>query len=671
MTTITHALQQLFASSPVAMLVYDRQSFRLLAFNDGVARMYGWSTERLAGMDVTALRENPDPADLRRILDAIQGTFARVRSRHRRADGTAFWVTVSALQVDWDGRPAQLNLIEDITELVERETADSEAQAAARAVLEAAPEAVVTTDVDGRILYANPAAGRIFRCPLDQLRGEHVSLLMPDMTALPLAVHAERLTAHGTGDLTCRRFDGTTFPAELSLTETTVGDRVRYTGILRDVSEQRAQAEALRWAAEHDPLTGLANRSRVAAELTRALAHHRPVVIMVDLDRFRVVNDAIGHLAADAVLEEMGRRLSAASGPDSLVGRLGGNQYVVVAPAADLPQGRALADGIAAAIARPILAEGTQLALTASIGLARAGAGAVAASDLLREAEAALMRAKARGPGHIHAATEMLRGQLAARVQRTAELGRGIGADELVAHYQPEFHIPSGRLEGFEALVRWQHPTEGLLTPGAFVPLAEESGLIIPLGDWIVREAARQAARWNGGRADPLRVWVNLSARQVLDQRMKGLVLDAIAAGGAHGRWLGLEITESVLAEDGVIDVGILEELRAEGLAFAVDDFGTGYSSLSYLARFPVDAVKLDRSFIVDLPTDRRVRAIVRSTITMAHDLGMSVVAEGIETAAQLDQLRELGCDTAQGYLLGRPQPAEQIGWPEAARATG
>ncbi len=417
--------------------------------------------------------------------------------------------------------------------------------------------------------------------------------------------------------------------------------------------------------ATHDPLTGLPNRSLVLDRLEQALARAqrtggRVTVLFADLDRFKVVNDSFGHSAGDGVLLCVSERLRAAVRPHDTVGRLAGDEFVVVCE--DLTDREALdvARRMAAAVAQPIVLGGRESVITASIGIAHADPG-TRPEEMLRDSDVAMYRAKERGRSRIELFDAEMRRRMVDRLETERSLRTAIAAGELRLDYQPLVSFDGWQVIAAEALVRWDHPERGEIGPAEFIPLAEESGLILPLGRWVLTEACRQLAVWRADGRPDLRVTVNLSARQFADPDLIGDVAGALARAGLPPDALWLEITESVLMEEVEATAETLLGLKRLGVHLAVDDFGTGYSSLSYLKRFPVDMLKIDRTFIDGLGTDPEDGAIVLAIVSLAQALRLGVVAEGVEYFHQLEALHRLGCDAVQGFLLGRPAPADGL----------
>jgi len=436
--------------------------------------------------------------------------------------------------------------------------------------------------------------------------------------------------------------------------------------IVMAVERDRVE-QVTRHASLHDPLTGLPNRTLALDRLEHALARRRReridiAVFVLDIDGFKLINDSLGHAAGDEVLLALAPRLTSALRATDTVARLGGDEFVVICPDIEGAVGTTdVAARLAAAIARPLRLDSGEHFVTVSVGGTLAAGEHDTPESLLGDADAAMYRAKARGRGGYELFDEAMRTSLIARVRTETELRRALTRGELEVYYQPVIDLATGRPVSTEALVRWQHPERGLIPPLEFIPIAEETGLIAMLGLQVLEAACRQTAVWQRDLDAALGVSVNVSGRQALNPLFPEQVAALVAHSRLRAGTLALEITETVLMEEADAPATVLDSFQAHGLSLVLDDFGTGYSSLSRLKRFPLDVLKIDRSFIAGIESNGDDRAIVRATIDMAHAVGLTVVAEGVETPEQEERLRGFGCDRAQGYLYARPQPGEAI----------
>jgi len=429
-----------------------------------------------------------------------------------------------------------------------------------------------------------------------------------------------------------------------------------------DITEQRASEVKIEYMAHHDALTGLANRVLLNQRLEQALARaHRKEMLAVhhlDLDQFKAVNDTFGHPVGDRLLNLVAERLRAVVRETDTIARMGGDEFVIVqAQIAEAADATALAERIVHRVSQPYDIDGQQAVIGVSIGIAVGPGDGISADMLLRNADLALYRAKGDGRGTFRFFEPAMDMQMQARRTMEQDLRRALSGGEFELHYQPVVNLAQDEISGFEALIRWNHPTQGMVSPASFIPLAEEIGFIVPIGEWVIRQACATAARWPGN----LKVAVNISAVQFRNPGLSEVIVNALAASGLDPARLEIEITESVLLQNREATLAVLHQLRALGVRIALDDFGTGYSSLTYLQCFPFDKIKIDRSFVKDITENSGSLNIVRAVAALARGMGMAATAEGVETREQLDSITSEGCTEMQGFLFSRPLPALEI----------
>ena len=577
----------------------------------------------------------------------------------------AFDEMAGALQVQSEERA---RAEEERTQLVREQAGRLEAERGrerVRSILESIPDGFVVVDRTWRLEYINAPAAALFGAEASELVGRSFWKACP-------AVFGRECEAEYRRAATQRR----TVQFEVA-----DGARGRWLEVhaaparegvlvyLRDVTDRARAQQELHDLAFHDRLTGLPNRAlflQRLAQMTRSPREQDSAAILfVDLDNFKIVNDTLGHTAGDRLLVEVASRLQRCVRRGDTVARFGGDEFTILVKET-AEAALALADRLAEALRAPIILEGRELYITASVGVAPCSTGRDRAEDpetLLRNADIAMYRAKASGKARAAVFDTSMNTDLLARLELETDLRRALARGELQVYYQPIFALESKRVVEAEALLRWAHPKRGLVAPGEFIPVAEETGLIVPIGQWVLEQACQQAQAWRERfpHRRPIGVSVNLSARQFQQPDLLARVQEALRKTRLDPRLLKLEITESVVMQDADAAVAPLQALKQLGVQLAIDDFGTGYSSLSYLKRFPVDTLKVDRSFVDGLGHEVQDTAIVRSIIALAKALRLSVTGEGIESPTQEAQLRALGCDLGQGYLLGRPMVAESL----------
>ncbi|HLG91613.1 MAG TPA: EAL domain-containing protein, partial [Acidimicrobiales bacterium] len=570
--------------------------------------------------------------------------------------------------------------LHDITEQRKADEALRDAHERFRSAFVHAPIGMAITDLEGRILWANAAYGQIVGRRAEDLSGSSVhEFTHPEDRESAASEMARLVTGRSEGYRVEKRYLASSghelwVSVAVSCVKDTRGEPLYLIVQAEDVTERRMFRERLAHAAIHDPLTGLPNRilfmDRLEMALSRARRQERRVaVVFLDLDNFKLVNDSMGHEAGDRLLVAVASRLKAAVRSSDTLARLGGDEFAVVCE--EILSHQAALEGaqrLAEALGEAFSLEGEEVFLTASLGLAVSGHLGDSASSLLRDADTAMYMAKERGRARIEVFDHSRHEQAVDRMQLSSELHHALARRQLKVFYQPVAELPGGRLAGMEALLRWVHPTRGLLHPGEFLRMAEDSGLIVPIGEWVIEQACRQFVAWEAERARrgspplSLGVAVNLSPRQLASPDLVRRLGSILEETGMDPASLWVEIVEGALVDDVDSTLEVLRSLSGLGVRLSIDDFGSGYSSLGYLRSFPVQAVKIDRSFVEGLAGGRGEDSIVRSVLSLAHSLGLACIAEGVEAKRQLDSLVELGCRFVQGFLLGVPLPAETLG---------
>ncbi|OAS20199.1 diguanylate cyclase [Methylobacterium platani] len=641
-TTRTNLLKTLFRSTRQGMAalaaVRDEagmvQDFRILALNEAAAAMLRTGVEQAQWRRLTALLAPEKVAPmLARLTGALDGGRRSYETAYARADGSPLHVRVEVAAM---GDLIGVTLT-DIGDLMARE-------ASARLLFEHNPVPMWLSGEDGAVLAVNDAAAGHYGFSRDDFLGLSAGDLVAPGEPGPSQRH--------------RRRDGSVIDVEVFSGPIPFAGRSATLTACVDVTEQRRAERRIAHMALHDALTGLPNRVLFHRRLAEAVAAGAPVgLLCLDLDHFKLVNDTLGHPAGDALLRQVAERLRACLPAAGLVARLGGDEFAVLGPAGrDALLG--LADRIIAALGRPFaLPEFQDVTVGTSIGIALAPEHGDDPDGLLRKADTALYAAKADGRRTRRVFEPAMDAALQRRRALERDLRAAIAADALEVHYQPLVATGDLAVTGCEALLRWRHPERGFVSPAEFIPVAEETGMIAALGEWVLREACREAAGWPGG----VRVAVNLSPAQFRTPDLAGTVARALAESGLDPARLELEITEQVMLEETVANVAVLRRLRGLGVRIAIDDFGTGYASLSYLQAFPFDKIKIDRSFTAALGREATAVAIVQAVIGLGASLGITTLAEGVETEAQLASLRRSGCAEVQGFLFSRPVPADAL----------
>ncbi|MBT0961288.1 EAL domain-containing protein [Denitromonas iodatirespirans] len=609
-------------------------------------------------------------ADLRRVRRTLAGEIPgyTIEKRYFHQDGRVVWaqLTVSLVRRP-DGAPDYfISVLEDVSE----RHAAAEASRQATAVFESTREGIIVTDLDQRILTVNPAFTEITGYSADEVIGQMPTLLHSGLhgDAFYQSLWATLVEAgHWQGEVMSRRKSGEVFPELLTISTVRdiTGQPSRYVAVLTDLSRLRAFEAELAHLAHYDPLTGLPNRLLVQSRLDHALEKAQRegcwlAVMFIDLDRFKDVNDSLGHPVGDELLVAVAQRMRSRLRESDTLARLGGDEFLVVLEDIHRPEDAA---EVAQALVRlqeasVSLPSGHEVYVGLSIGISLYPTDGNGTTELIRQADAAMYQAKGQGRNTFRFYTAALTEAADQRLAMEGRLRRALNAGEFVLHFQPQFEASTGEVVGCEALVRWQDADGRLMPPDRFIPLAEDTGLIVPLGQWVLETACAQAKAWRDAGVADLVMAVNLSARQLHQRDLAQRVAEVLERTGLPPDRLKLELTESMIMGQGEEAEALLQSLKALGVSLSIDDFGTGYSSLAYLKRFPIDEMKIDRSFVRDTPDDASDSEIVATIVAMARNLKLRVVAEGVETERQLAFLVRLGCNACQGYLVSPALPA-------------
>ncbi|MDE1168844.1 MAG: EAL domain-containing protein [Pseudomonas sp.] len=620
-------------------------------------------------------RLHPDDLPLlkRTLVEHMKGRSEdyRIEYRIRHSDGRWLWVEDRGRAVERSVTGRVLRMLGTRRDISARKALE-EQQRLSSMVFEAAGEGILIVDADYTLLAVNQAFTRITGYADGEVLGRNLIDLACSRDArrhLPTFQAALQETGQWQGELVEARKSGELYPQwlQLSVVRDHRQNISHIVGYFADLSARRASEERMRYLTHYDELTGLANRSLFRDRLHEASQRVRQggrslALLHIDLDRFKLLNDSLGHEQADQLLKQMARRISNALPEADTIARLSGDEFAVLFDAyANLSSLARVAGRLLAKLRVPQFINDQELVISASVGISLLPDNAREISALVSQANMAMQHAKHLGGNNFQFYTESLQASTLERLQLENQLRKAIDEKQLEVYYQPKLCLASGHLNGAEALVRWRHPTLGMIAPGEFIGLAEETGLIGPIGEMVLRQACRQACEWQRMGLAPIRMSVNLSVHQLRQGKLVSLVRQVLEETGLAPALLELELTESQLLDSVEHIIATFHQLRALGVKLAIDDFGTGYSSLSYLKRFPVDYVKIDQAFIRGLAEGSEDGAITRAIIDMAHSLHLKVVAEGVETQEQLDFLRAHGCDEVQGYLISRPVEAEAL----------
>lgn len=543
-----------------------------------------------------------------------------------------------------------------------------------RKIMDTVVDGIITYDRRGVIETINPAAEKIFGYTKGELIGRNVRILMDEPLAAEHAGYvlddadSERTRIIGTDyEVEGRRQNGSKFPVEIAVGMFRDGARQIYIGALRDITERKEQEDRLIYLATRDPLTRMPNRRLFTERLEQAIeradeTEGRFAVLFIDLDHFKNINDAMGHVTGDMVLQAVGERLEECLGDNDTVAHLSGDEFPIILDSIkDRTEAEAKAADILGLLSQPFMIDGKEIFTTASIGIVIYPDSADGIGDLMRNVDTAAYHAKKQGRDRFQFYSERLSAEVQRRLEIEIGLRRALENNQLSINYQAKVDLGTRKIIGAEALLRWDSPELGSVSPFEFIPVAEASGQIVPIGEWVLRQACKQAASWIKLIADEVHVGVNLSALQFVHGDLFETVDRILAETGLPANLLDLELTESILVSNPEETIETLNRLKTTGISVSIDDFGTGYSSLSYLTRFPLDTLKIDRAFVLNLPDDGDASAIVRAIVSMAKNLDLNLVAEGVETDNQVSFLHALGCNVGQGYLFSKPLTADDF----------
>ena len=646
-----------------------------LKVNPSLARIYGYDDPEalISGLtDIAAqLYVDTTARDLFKHLMERDGRVHDFEAQIRRRDGSIIWITENARCVrDDHGRVRYYEgTVEDITD---RKRAEEEIRLLAK-VFESSAEGIALICRDRRVEAVNPAWATLTGCQPEAVRGQRLVLAAPgqhEKGTVDRALQQVDSLGHWSGELICARVDGAPFPAEITITAVRdpAGLLTHYVVALSDISRRKEDEQHIRFHADYDTLTRLPNRRMVLDRLAEAMKANtakggRGCLLFLDLDRFKAINDTYGHAAGDELLKLVGRRLRHCVRSSDTVGRLGGDEFVVLVPEAGTGNtGTFVAEKILYSLTEPFTLMGSEQFCIPSIGIAYFPDHGDTVEELLRNADTAMYHAKQEADRHYWVYDPAMASRSLEQVNLENDLRMALARGELELFYQPKVEAGTLRLVGAEALVRWRHPTLGLVSPAQFIPLAEETGLILSIGRWVLRRAALQLVRWQVQGLNLPSVSVNVSARQFADRLFLETVQQTLADTAIAPEQLDLEVTESVMSGDVEKAIATLTALKNMGVTLSMDDFGTGYSSLNYLRTFPIDTLKIDQTFVRDVTGSQKDAAIATTIITLARNLQFSVVAEGVETEGQAEFLIRQGCDVFQGYWISRPLPPSEFG---------
>lgn len=687
---IDNRTRYLFEHNPNPMWIYDLETLGFLAVNQAAIVHYGYSEAEFLSM---TLRDIRPTEDMPRLLEAIAKVSVGLAEtevwRHCKKDGTQIFVEVSAHTLDYQNRKCELILVNDVTQKIQAEEALKRAEAKYRSIFENAIEGIFQSSIDGKFLIANPMLAKIYGYDSPNHLIESINniqnQLYVDSQSRSLLIQLLQEQEE------VKQFEAQTYRKDGKIIWTSenahavydlTGKIIYFEGTVEDITESKRAKAEIEHLAFHDSLTDLPNRvffrERLAIALVDASAKIQtyleqdnqiavksiaPIlaVMFLDLDRFKLVNDTMGHAAGDRLLVEVAKRLSECMFESTFLARMGGDEFMVfVSDLQSVESIQQFAQLILQSFESPFFVEEMALYIGTSIGISLYPNDGMDEETLMKNADTAMFRAKERGRNHY----QLYNHAIGAKVKEYVAIENGIrqalDRSEFHVFYQPQINLATGEIDCMEALVRWLHPEVGWVPPNQFIPAAEDHGLIVRLGEWILQTACMQNRLWQMEGLPPIRMAVNFSAKQFQVTNLYDRIMQILAETELAPQYLEVEITESLVMQDQNTTIAMLKKLRSTGISISIDDFGTGYSSLSYLRLLPASKVKIDASFIRETPQNKEDASITSAIIAMAHNLNLWAIAEGVERKEQLDFLRSHNCDAVQGYLFSRPVPAHE-----------
>ncbi len=665
----------LFDSNPIPMWVFDRSTLRFLAVNQAAIREYGFSEQEFLAMTVADIRPREDIPNLSKdVAKRMHGLQNPEVWKHRKRDGAIIDVEIVCHDLDFQGIDAMLVAAHDITERKQAQEAALQAEEKYRAIFDNAVIGIFQSTPEGRPISINPALAQMHGYASPEELLAEVSNVANQLFADPnrMIELSQEASVHGVvraAEVEVYRKDRSRKWVRVNLraVRDAAGNIVRYEGTVEDITDRKAAEKQVQFLASYDALTGLPNRTLFKDRLEDVLAgarrrNKKVALLFLDLDRFKTINDSLGHSFGDQMLKNAAERLKESVREQDTVARVGGDEFLILLSGVkNVDEIRSAARRVQEAMARIFVVQGRSLSTSCSIGISVFPEHGGNAETLMKNADAAMYSVKDDGGNSFGFYSEEMNGKAVEQLALENDLRMALERNEFFLVYQPQVEIASGRITGMEALIRWRHPELGLVPPDEFIPIAENNRLILPIGEWVLRSACSQVWRWRTDGLCAVPVAVNVSAVQFRHEGFSALVRRVLRETGLPPQYLELELTESLLLSNADVMFSVVQELREMGVMLAIDDFGTGYSSLSYLKDFRVNKLKIDRSFIRDIATDSDDAAITAAIISMAKNLNLKVIAEGVEDEAQMSFLREHRCDQIQGYYFSKPISASEM----------